>query len=111
MRKCQEKDAYGRQNSICKEFEVTLNELRSSEKRSELVEARGVLARADANGVLYTGSFNRVLRAIDATNGNTLFSTDAGNVIGAPITVTEGTVLVGVGIGGPGAVNAYGVPA
>ena len=31
---------------VCKEFWVTVNELCSSEKRRELVQARGVLARA-----------------------------------------------------------------
>lgn len=69
-----------------------------------------------ANGIIYTGNFNGVLRALDADTGALLFESlipggPPASVIGAPITVTEGRVFVGTGVIEPaGGLFVYGLP-
>lgn len=55
-----------------------------------------------ANGVLYTGNFNGVFRALKAQDGTTLYSDYIGLPISAPVTVVDGKVIVPTGIAGPG---------
>lgn len=69
-----------------------------------------------ANGVLYTADFRSLFRAIDAKTGNVLYqdyvvpgtpSVGVG-ILGAPITVAEGVIVIGVGIqSGAGGIAVY----
>ena len=64
-----------------------------------------------ANGVLYTGNFRGEFRALDAANSNVLRNEATGlGVIGAPITVVDGRVFVGFGLGAAGGLRVYSLP-
>lgn len=66
----------------------------------------------EANGVIYTGNFLGDFNALDADSGDVLFTTSLGlfNTVSAPITVTEGKVFIGTGIGNGGQLVVYSLP-
>jgi outer membrane protein assembly factor BamB len=67
-----------------------------------------------ANGVLYQGDLFGMFRALNASNGQVLFSTNVGggNTVEGPITISSGNVLVPIApqsFPGAGGLNVYSV--
>lgn len=69
-----------------------------------------------ANGVVYIGTLDGVLHAIDAGNGNILWTETVGNSIGGGVSIADGMLYVGYGWDWvplsevPGGLRAFGLP-
>jgi polyvinyl alcohol dehydrogenase (cytochrome) len=93
-----------------------LNARNGEEKWSNNFVGSTLASITYANGVLYTGNFNGIFRALDAETGDLLFSTNIINPISSPISVVNGKAFVVTGLVGPGflpsggSVSAYALP-
>lgn len=67
-------------------------------------------AITEANGVLYTGNFLGNFRALNTQTGEAFTIATLGGTIGAPITVVNNQIFIGLNISGAGGLFVYNKP-